>query len=107
MQRNASAILEQTQDVTLRHLKAKISNEDYSEETFLLDTRSKHYLRNLDRIVLQGGILFRKYFDDVGQVKYYQMLLPQQLLPELLKSIHGMACKHPGISKMLQEIRQK
>ena len=79
LQRKALAIIEQTQDATLRHLKAKISNEDYSEETFLLDNRSKHCLRNLDRIVLRDGILFRKNFDDVGQVKYYQMLLPQQL----------------------------
>ena len=35
------------------------------------------------------------------------MLLPQHLLQELLSTLHGTACTHPGISKMLQEIRQK
>ena len=107
MQRKAIAVLEQTKNATLRQIKAKISNEEYSEENFLQDIRTKHYLRNLDRIVIKDDILFRKYFDDVINVKYYQMLLPQQLFQELLKSLHGTACKHPGILKMLQEIRQK
>ena len=34
-------------------------------------------------------------------------MLPQHLLRELLYSLHGTAHKHPGISKMLQEIRQR
>ena len=35
------------------------------------------------------------------------MLLPKHLVQELLESLHGKANKHPGISKMLIEIRQK
>ena len=33
--------------------------------------------------------------------------MPGQLLKVLLQSLHGTAGKHPGISKMMQEIRQK
>ena len=33
--------------------------------------------------------------------------MPGQLLNVLLQSLHGTAGKHPGISKMMQEIRQK
>ena len=33
-------------------------------------------------------------------------LLPKHLLKELLQAIHGTAHRHPGMSKMLQEIRQ-
>ena len=40
-------------------------------------------------------------------IKYHQILLPKHLLKELLQAIHGTAHRHPGISKMLQEIRQK
>ena len=36
-----------------------------------------------------------------------QVLLPGQLLKVLLQSLHRGAGKHPGISKMIQEIRQK
>ena len=35
------------------------------------------------------------------------MLLPKHLLQELLQAIHDTAHRHPGIPKMLQEIRQK
>ena len=49
----------------------------------------------------------RQYYDETGQVKYHQILLPKHLLRELLQALHGTAHKLPGISKMLQEIRQK
>ena len=48
-----------------------------------------------------------QYFDETGNVKYHQIPLPQHLLQELLQSLHGTAHKHPGISKMLQEFRQR
>ena len=98
---------EQPQDPILRQLKAKIQNEDYSEELLQQDIRYKHYLNNLDRIVLKDEIVTRQYYDETGQVKYHQVLLPKHLLKELLQALHGTAHKHPGISKMLQEIRQK
>ena len=86
---------------------AKIQNEDYSEELLQQDIRYKHYLNNLDRIVLKDEIVTRQYYDETGRVKYHQVLLPKHLLTELLQALHGTAHKHPGISKMLQEIRQK
>ena len=64
-------------------------------------------MNNLDRIVLKDVIVTRKYYDETGQIKYHQILLPKHLLKELLQAIHGTAHRHPGISKMLQEIRQK
>ena len=64
-------------------------------------------MNNLDQIVLKKEIVTRKYYDETGQIKYHQILLPKHLLKELLQAIHGTAHRHPGISKMLQEIRQK
>ena len=43
----------------------------------------------------------------LGEVSHLQVLLPGQLLKVLLQSLRGTACKLPGISKMMQEIRQK
>ena len=40
-------------------------------------------------------------------VKYHQTLLPYHLLQKLLQSLHGTIHRHPGISKMLQEIRRR
>ena len=88
-------------------MKAKQLHEEYSENLLHQDARYRHYANNLDRIVLKDEILTRQYFDETGNVKYHQILLSQHLLQELLKSLHGTAHKHPGISKMLQEIRQR
>ena len=49
----------------------------------------------------------RQYFDETGSVKYNQVLLPQHLVTEVLKSLNGKANKPPVISKMLIETRQK
>ena len=48
----------------------------------------------------------RQYYDETGQIKYHQELLPRHLLNELLHAINGTAQSHPGISEMLQEFRQ-
>ena len=61
----------------------------------------------MDRKVLRNKIVTRQNFDETGQIRYHQILLPKHLLTELLHALQGTAQKPPGISKMLQEIRQK
>ena len=73
----------------------------------LQDHRYEHYCRQMDRLFVTDEIITRQYFDETGAVKYNQVLLPKHLVQELLESLHGKANKHPGISKMLIEIRQK
>ena len=88
-------------------MKAKLLHEEYSENLLQQNARYRHYANNLERIVLRDEILTRQNFDETRNVKYHQILLPQHLLQELLQSLHGTAHKHPGISKMLQETRQR
>ena len=59
------------------------------------------------RIIINDDILCRQYYNDLGEVSHLQVLLPGQLLKLLIQSLHGTAGKHPGESKMMQEIRQK
>ena len=49
----------------------------------------------------------RRYYDDTEMISHYQIFLPHQLLNEFLHSLHGQSAKHPGITKMIQEARQK
>ena len=107
LRRSKQILLEQSKDPILQQLKAKIWNEDYSEEILQQGIRCEHYLSNLDRIVLKDEIIRRQYYDETGQIKYHQILLPKHLLKERLHALHGNAHKHSGISKMLQENRQK
>ena len=59
------------------------------------------------RIIIKDDILYRQYYNDIDEVSHFQVLLHGQLLKVLLQSLHGTAGKHPEISKMMQEIRQK
>ena len=66
-----------------------------------------HFFRNKKRIIINGDILCRQYYNDLGEVSHLKVLLSKKLLKVLLQSLHGTAGKHPGISKVMQEIRQK
>ena len=107
LRRTNQILLEQSKDPILLQLKAKLQKEEYSEEILQQDFRYKYYLNNIDRKILKDEIVTRQYYDETGQIKYHQILLPKHLVQELLQAIHGTAQRHPGISKMLQEIRQK
>ena len=102
-----SIAVEQNNDVILQHLRLKIMKENYSETILMQDHRYQHYCRQMDRLSVTDEIITRQYFDETGLVKYNQVLLPKHLVTELLESLHGKANKHPGISKMLIETRQK
>ena len=61
-----------------------------------------HFSRNRKRIITKDDILYRQYYNDIGEVSHLQVLLPGQLLKVLLQSLHGTAGKHPGLSKTMQ-----
>ena len=81
--------------------KFKIQNEDYSEKLLQKNARYKHYLNNLDRIVLRGEIVTRQDYDGIGQVKYHQILLPKHLLRELQEI--RQKYHYPGIAKHVKK----
>ena len=53
LRRTNQILLEQSKDQILLQLKAKIWNEEYSDEILQQDIRYRHYLNNLDQIVLK------------------------------------------------------
>ena len=57
--------------------------------------------------MFKDGLLFRKYYGETGSVKYYQKLIPKQLVNEKLRSLHGEIGKQPGITKMIIAYREK
>ena len=82
LRRTNQILPEQSIDPVLQQLKAKIQNEEYSKDILLQDYRYKYFLNNLDRIVLIDRIVRRLFYDETGQVKYHQILLPKHLLTE-------------------------
>ena len=47
------------------------------------------------------------FFSQTGSVKNYQILIPKQLVKEVLRSLHGEFGKHAGIYKTIIAYREK
>ena len=73
----------------------------------ITDSRYKNYKANEDRIIHKDGLLSRKHFGETGSVKYYQTLIPKQLVKKVLRSLHGGFGKHPGIYKTIIAYREE
>ena len=104
---NARIRVKQDVDLVLKNMKLKIRGQPYDEVLIMSDSRYKKYKANEDRIVLKDGLLFRKYFGETGSVKYYQILIPKQLVKEVLRSLHGEFGKNPWIFKTIIAHRKK
>ena len=99
LKENARIRVEQNADLELKNLKLKRIGQPNDDVLLKTDRRFKHYKANEDRIILKDGLLFRKYYRETGSVKYYQNLIPKQLVIEVLRSFHGEFGKHPGFTK--------
>ena len=104
---NARIRAEQDVDLVLKNMKLKILGQPYDKVLIVTDSRYKNYKANEDRIILKDGLLYRKYFGETGSVKYYQILIPKQLVKEVLRSLHGEFGRHPGLSKTIIAYREK
>ena len=99
--------VEQDADLVLKNLKLNLLGQPHDEVLLTTDKRYKHYKANEDRIILKDGLLFRKCYGEAGSVKYYQILIPKQLVNEVLRNLHGDFGKHPGITKTIITYREK
>ena len=100
-------LIEQDSDPTLLYFKRGMLGLPFDEQILLNDVGDMQYSTNKKPIIIKGDILYRQYYNDIVEVSHLQVLLPGQLLKVLLQSLHGTAGKHPGNSKMMQQIRQK
>ena len=104
---NARIRVEQNNDIVLRNMREKIEGNPFDENELASDYGYQHYLHNITRLEIKQEVLTRKHYTDTGTISHYQILLPIQLLEELLQALHGHNSNHPGITKMIQEARQK
>ena len=97
--------VEQDTDLVLQANKRKLICEEYDKHLLQTDPEAKRLLVHEDRLIVKDGIHMRKDYGECGQVTYHQILIPEHLIAELLKAIHGQMEKHPGITKMIRECR--
>ena len=94
-------------DLVLNNMKLKVLGQPHDEVLMMTDSRYKNYEATEDRIILKDGLLFSNCFGETGSVKYYQVLIPKQLVNEVLRSLHEEFGKHPGISETIIAYREK
>ena len=104
---NARIRVEQDVDLILKNMKLKKLGQSHDEMVITADPRYKHYKANEDRIIPKDSLLFRINFGETGRLNYYQILIPKQLVIEVLRSLHGEFLKHPGIGKTKTVYRRK
>ena len=104
---NARIQIEQDVDFLLKNLKSKILDQPLDEVLMVTDSRYIKYKANEDSIIPKDSLLSRKHFGETGSLKYYQILIPKQLVNEVFGRWHGEYGKHPGIAKTTIAHREK
>ena len=104
---NARIRVEHDVDLLSKNLKLKILGQPHDEVLMTTDNRYKHYKAKEVCIIFNEGLLFRKYYGETRNAKYNKILIPKQLVDELLGSLRGEFGKHPGTTKTIIAYRQK
>ena len=86
---NARIRFEQDTDLVFKAIKRKLICEEYDKQLLQTDPKAKRLLIHEDTLIVKDGILMRKYYGEFGQAKHHQILIPEHLITELLKAIHG------------------
>ena len=107
MKEDARIRVEQNSDLVFKAIKKKLICEEYDKHLLQTDLTAKRLLVHENRLIVINGIPMRKYYGECGQVTHHQTLIPEHLITELLKAIHGRMGKHTGITKMIIECRSK
>lgn len=99
---------EQEKDIDIVTAKKWIQDTSKPSDAEYLNFEQTKYLKQFDRLLVKGSILYRKFFDNTGNVQVNQMVVPKQLRKELLFRIHNTKFKaHLGITKTAIEFRKK
>ena len=88
-------------------IKRKLICEEYDKHLVQTDPRANRILVHENRLIVKDGIIMCKYYGECGQVIHHQILIPEDLITELLKKVHRQMGKHSGITKMIQKCRSK
>ena len=72
------------------------------------NSKRKKYAKQFNRLELKDQILYRKFFDDTGKVKYHQYCLPKHLWQEVVYRLHNSPSGgHLGMGRTIEEFRKR
>ena len=59
----------------------------FDEQILLNDARYMHYFRNKKRIIIKDDILYRQYYNEIGEVSHLQVLFAQIITQSVITII--------------------
>ena len=78
------------------------------EEISHMDAEMKTYWAQWPRLVLNNGVLCRKYFDTRTDTEFLQILLPKSLREEILTELHAhVRAGHLGSMKTMEKVKRR
>ena len=99
--------VEQDTVMVFKAIKRKLICKEYDKHPLQTDPNAKRLLVQENRLIVKDGILMRKYYGECRQVTHHQIIIPKQLITEVLKAIHCQVGKQLRTTKMIQECRFK
>ena len=74
----------------------------------LMSTFFQKLHKNRKRLENVNGVLYHKFFDLTGLESHKQVVVPDQVMLEIIKPLHSNPVqRHPGSKKMLHELRKR
>ena len=96
---------EQGADSTLSCVKSWLTGSPINN--LYLDLAQKKYLKQLPRLLLDDGIIYRKFFDHTGNNCDKQICVPKHLQEEIVNRFHNSKFKsHNGLLRTLHDFRK-
>ena len=98
---------EQSKDPALRKVR-KLLEENSDNDITYQTHKIKKYAKHRSRLVLENGIIYRKFFNDVGSVSHLHYCVPKHLRSEILYRLQNSPTSgHLGINKTIYEFRKR
>ena len=64
--------------------------------------------KNRKRLQVVNGVLYRQFFDHTGLESHKQLVVPEDCILKIIKTLHNSPVQgHPGSKKMLHELRKR
>ena len=75
------------------------------QQTYYASTK---YYKHLYRIIIEGSVLYRNFYDDTGRVLHKQIRVPKPLWKETINRLHNsQRAGYLGIKATIQEFRKQ
>ena len=89
---------EQQKDADIRTVISWIQQNNQQPDLKYASTNLKKYHKHLNRLILEGNVLYRNFYDDTGKVLHKQFCVPKHLWKETIYRLHNsQTAGHLGI----------